>query len=277
MLFRPFGDPFDIASPLTPERLKSAIRARKRSWFEANPGARGWIAGPFLCLWLSAFDRYGPMLIGRISSDGAGARVTGLAGSDLNGLVSILLVMPIGLFALWMLVLQQGLGIRVLLVSGFLIGLLVVNLWFRHADRKQAEPLLRFLRDTASLGGRSGAADPPLRAGIEMDVSGLLSKGDVTATSVREALGGLGEGDTLILSLAAERYIQVLGRNGAFVVEKREGDGERHFRAEPLAPRGAGRSGNIPFDDALAVLIAWASTSPASEPVQWRRIRLRSQ
>lgn len=279
MSFRPFGDPFDISSPLPPERVKTVIRTRKKPWFETASGARGWVAGPFLCLWLSAFDRYGPMLIGRISADGAGSRVTGLAGSGLNGLISALLVIPIGLFALWMLFLEQGPGVRGLLVAAFLIGLLTVNLWVRHADRKQAEPLLRFLRDAASPSKNSianGVTDPALLDGIEMDVSGVLSKGQVTATRVREALGGLGEGDSLILSLAGERYIQVLGRNGAFVVEKREGGADRHFRAEPLPARETGQAENIPFDDAVAALLSWASVTPCTDPVKWRRIRLRN-
>ena len=63
--------------------------------FDTKNGARGWIAGPFICLWFSAFDRYGPMLFGLISANNLGTRVHGRAGSDLNGVLMFTLLIPL--------------------------------------------------------------------------------------------------------------------------------------------------------------------------------------
>lgn len=80
MDFQPFGYRFEIISHLSAANTKKAIRDKKTGLFDAKNGARGWVAGPFICLWFSAFDRYGPMLVGLISSENFGARVRGRAG-----------------------------------------------------------------------------------------------------------------------------------------------------------------------------------------------------
>lgn len=95
MGFQPFGFTFEIFSSLPPERAKAALRSKKTSLFDAQNGARGWIAGPFICLWFSAFDRYGPMLFGLISAYNLGTRVRGRAGSDLNGVAMFTLSIPL--------------------------------------------------------------------------------------------------------------------------------------------------------------------------------------
>ena len=77
MPFEPIGYRFEVRSPRPPAEVKTGIRSRKKGWFDVKSGARGWIAGPFICLWFSAFDEAGPMLLGIISRDGAGTRVRG--------------------------------------------------------------------------------------------------------------------------------------------------------------------------------------------------------
>src|SRR5947207_232306 len=86
MAFQPFGFRFEIQSQMPPSQTKAAIRPRLKKWFDVQNGARGWIIGPFICLWFYAFNRSGPMLLGRMSSDGFTTRISGRAGSDLNGM-----------------------------------------------------------------------------------------------------------------------------------------------------------------------------------------------
>jgi hypothetical protein len=86
MPFQPFGYHFQVDLPVRPASAKTAVRQRLKPWFEMKSGARGWIIGPFICLWLRALDRYGPMLFGTIRSQGLGTRISGRAGSDLNGI-----------------------------------------------------------------------------------------------------------------------------------------------------------------------------------------------
>ena len=54
MTFQPFGYRFEITSELTPTEAKAAIRSKKTTVFDVKNGARGWIVGPFICLWFSA-------------------------------------------------------------------------------------------------------------------------------------------------------------------------------------------------------------------------------
>ena len=98
MAFQPFGYRFEVRSPSLPSDAKAAIRSRKKAWFDPKSGARGWVAGPFICLWFSAFDKHGPMLFGMITQDNMGTRVRGRAGSDLNGVLMFSLLIPLMAF-----------------------------------------------------------------------------------------------------------------------------------------------------------------------------------
>ena len=80
MGFQPFGYRFETFTSLPPAEAKAAIRSKKTSIVDAKNGARGWILGPIICLWFSAFDNYSPMLFGLISTNNLGTRVHGRAG-----------------------------------------------------------------------------------------------------------------------------------------------------------------------------------------------------
>lgn len=149
MEFQPFGFSFEISSNLPPAKAKAAIRSKKTNLFDAKSGARGWIAGPFLCLWFSAFDRYGPMLFGLISSDNSGTRVRGRAGSDLNGVLMFTLLIPLmALIVFEMISGGQATGQQLAVIGlVFLVGGPLIY-WSAHKERKDAEPLVRFLRKT---------------------------------------------------------------------------------------------------------------------------------
>jgi hypothetical protein len=136
---------------MQPSDVKAAIRARKCGWFDTKNGARGWIAGPFICLWFSAFDRHGPMLLGKISEVGTSTRISGRAGSDLNGLIIFIALLPLMPLFLYDSI-QAG---DFTLTSLFVLSYLLV-FWLSHRDRREAEPLVRFLKEAASAPGRSG-------------------------------------------------------------------------------------------------------------------------
>ncbi|AOL93533.1 hypothetical protein [Porphyrobacter sp. LM 6] len=149
MAFQPFGFRFEISSSLPTAKAKAAIRSKKTSIFDAKNGARGWIAGPFICLWFSAFDRYGPMLFGLISADNFGTRVRGRAGSDLNGVLMFTLLIPLMAWVVYKMISEGQATGRQLVVIGlvFLVGGPLIY-WSAHRERKDAEPLVRFLRKT---------------------------------------------------------------------------------------------------------------------------------
>ena len=95
MAFQPLGYRFEITSPLSLQEAKRRIRLRKMGWLDPKNGARGWIIGPVLCLWLSAFDRHGPMVVARMKHDGMKTKVVGRAGADLNGTALFALLAPL--------------------------------------------------------------------------------------------------------------------------------------------------------------------------------------
>jgi len=151
MTFQPFGFPFDINSTHQPSDVKDAIRSGRKPLFDQQDGARGWVAGPLICLWFSAFDRQGPMLLGWISQSPSGTRIVGRAGSDLNGLLMLIATMPVMTFAVYRMVSLGDYPIgRVLIVSVFYVAICAVVLFSKHRLRREAKPLVGFLRDAAT-------------------------------------------------------------------------------------------------------------------------------
>jgi hypothetical protein len=133
--FQPFGYRFEVKSPSLPSDVKTAIRSRKKGWFDPKNGARGWIIGPFICLWFSAFDRYGPMLFGRISRADVGTSIAGHAGSDLNGLALFTGLLPLTALLLYQMVSADDYTSNQLVVIGGLILLSPLVFWWSHKDR----------------------------------------------------------------------------------------------------------------------------------------------
>jgi len=279
MSFQPFGYRFEVRSPRPPAEVKAAINSRKKSLFEVKDGARGWMAGPFLCLWFSAFDRYGPMLFGIVSSDGAGTRVHGRAGSDLNGVAAFSLVLLLMAFLTYQSIAEGTTG-DVAVMALFLVVAPLIY-WVAHKDRKSAEPLVRFLRDSLSpsgraLGGKSAAMT--ISQGLALSIDGETLAGPVKPESIHDAMAGVGEGSFVILESGPETYMQALSHNGGYIVEKREGNSLKHFRAARAAgdPAVAERSNYVfDFDEARDIFMAYASAAPMPKPLLWERLDLK--
>ncbi len=250
MAFQPFGYPFDISSPLSPADLRKSIRSRSRDWFDMKDGARGWVVGPVVCLWFSAFDRHGPMLLGWISRNTWGTRIAGRAGSDLNGLLLLAALTPFTVFCLFMLASSGGSRSleRAVFAGGIYALICGIVLWAKHAFRREAEPLVRFLGDAATKTSPSRQAPPTAEAsfsGWVLTVSGEDHTGDVTPDTIREALLGIGPDGFAVLASAPEIYLQTAWQDGGFIIEKRDGDEAVISAQRGRDDRSSSRTGHV--------------------------------
>lgn len=279
MPFQPFGYRFELSSPSEPENVKATIRARKKSWFDTKNGARGWIVGPFMCLWFSAFDQYGPMLFAWVRGDRMGTKISGRAGSDLNGLLLLALLWPLLVFFLYEMIVS---GLRTadqLLPVGAIVLLSPLALWAAHKDRKEAEPLVRFVRDCVEPKRRARRLpNGKVRANLTMTVGEQLRTGPVTPDAIHDAMLDIGAGDFLVLESDPETYIQTATADGqSFVLETRKGDSSQHFRAVRKDRRRAAADGSnalFLFDEVFDALLAYASGGSMPDVFAWEQMRL---
>ena len=277
MSFQPFGFYFEFRSSFLPSAVKAAIRSRKKGWFDAKNGARGWIVGPCICLWFSAFDRYGPMLFGFISQEDSGTLVRGRAGSDLNGVVAFSLILLFAAFLTFDSIEMETASIREMAVLAivFLLGGPLLY-WSAHKDRREAEPLVRFLRDILTTSGqklRLGSADVSVSKTFRLKVDGKDYLGSVTVDAIHDALLTVGAGNFVILEAAPETYLQTAFLEGGYLLEKRAGDKSRHFRAirRGIAPttRTAIKSA-FTFAEVREAFVAYASQCPMPQFLRWQ-------
>lgn len=281
MAFQPFGYRFEVRSPSLPSDAKAAIRSRKKAWFDPKSGARGWVAGPFICLWFSAFDKHGPMLFGMITQDNMGTRVRGRAGSDLNGVLMFSLLIPLMAFLTVKLAEDGATSIGQWLVFAvvFLVGGPLLY-WVAHKDRREAEPLIRFIRDTILPSGRTirtKSADVPVSAAFNLNVNGAAQAGPVTSAAIHDALLDVGANGFVVLEAGVEAYIQTAFQEGGYVLEKREGNNQYHFRAirQHTAPVASGDLSTIfAFEEVCTAFMAYASKTPMPPFLKWERMIL---
>ena len=235
MQFQPFGYRFEIFASLPPAEARAAIRSKMTGVFDAKNGARGWIAGPFICLWVSAFDRYGPMLFGIISANNFGTRVHGRAGSDLNGVLMFTLLIPLMGWVVFKMVSedQASSGQLVFIALVFLVGGPFLY-WSAHKERKHAEPLERFLRKVlARPDARSGStvSAPKIREGLRLILNGEHLEGPVTEAATQDALMRVGNRDFMIIESAPQEFLQTACRDGGYILEVRKGGPSKHYKA----------------------------------------------
>ena len=277
MGFQPFGYRFEVTSNLNPANAKKAIRAKKTDMFDAKNGARGWVVGPFICLWFSAFDRYGPMLFGLISAHNFGTRVQGRAGSDLNGVLMFTLLIPVTAWLVLMMISEGQSSTEQLLWIGliFLVGGPLLY-WSAHKDRKDAEPLVRFLRKTLSPAPgplRSAICATDKRGNARLIINGDHLEGQLTSETIEDALMRVGNGDFLIIETNTQNYIQTTSKEGAFILETREGGPAQHFRAVRV---GQSADDRFTFEEIQETLTAYVSGGDMPGFIRWQPMDLKA-
>lgn len=272
MPLQPFGPAFEIDSPMSPAQVKARIRGAAKGWFERKTGARGWIIGSVVCLWWTAVDPRGPMLLGRISPSGAGSRIAGRAGSDLNGVAYATVITVVVLLGMLVRAApgSEDFGAaltNVGLVAALLIPIWLLGAWMRQSMHADAEPLVRFLRNTVIPSSRT--ASRAAKRSLTLTINEIARFGPVSAADLHDALSGTGPDDVLILESAPQDYIQTAWNDGGFVLERREGGADRHFRAE-----GLDGGVTVGFEDALAAFTAYAEDGAMPSHLTWKALRL---
>jgi hypothetical protein len=281
MGFQPFGYRFEVTSNLNLANAKKAIRAKKTDMFDMKNGARGWVAGPFICLWFSAFDRYGPMLFGLISAHNFGTRVHGRAGSDLNGVLMFTLLIPLMAWLVFMMISKGQSSTEQLLWIGliFLVGGPLLY-WSAHKDRKDAEPLVRFLRKTlspAAVLSSSAIIATDEIANARLILNGDQLEGQVTSEAIENALMRVGNGDFLIIETDTQDYIQTAFQEDAFRLETRKGGPTQHYRAVRVE-KPADVTGNVAdrftFEEIQEALTAYIAGGDMPGFIRWQPMDL---
>jgi hypothetical protein len=167
-----------------------------------------------------------------------------------------------------------------LIIIGGLILLSPLIFWWSHKDRRDAEPLVRFLRDAVTISGRTlreKSTSAVVAEGFTLNVAGEPHKGPVTTEAIHDALLGVGPDDFVILELGPETYVQTASRDGGYIIEMREGGNEHHFQAtrRGAAPAAAGVSNStFTFEEVREAFTAYASKAPMPHFLRWERMHL---
>lgn len=277
MAFQPLGYRFEITSALSLGEAKRRIRREKMGWFDSKNGARGWIIGPFLCLWQSAFDRHGPMVLGFIRHDGIKTKIVGRAGADLNGTALFLFLTPLMAWLTFQMARYGRGSTGSYVVIGLLFGIgLPLTLWINSKDRREADALVHFVRRQLAptdKNVRSSAHSSPTQSrSVRLIVNGI-DRTQVSADELHGAIAALSIGDFAVLERASEDYMQVLSKESEFILEKREGSAGRHFQA--ILPK-SDFDQYQEYDDSLAqitaVMTAYLHRRISSSEPNWIRI-----
>lgn len=278
MVFQPFGYGFELHSTMPISEARAALREKRVGWFAAADGPRGWMVGPIFCLWLSAFDRYGPMVFGLCTERARGTRVRGLAGSDLNGVLMFTLLIPLMAFLAFAMAADgaRSWGQLLVMVPVFLIGGPLVY-WSAHKDRRQAEPLIAFIED--ALGKVRPKAKRSSRRNVEAPLPMQLlvcesgqNGSKATADTVYAAIETIryNPNGFVVLLRDDQQFMQAAAKDVGFVLEKREGSEAAH-----TAARRNDCGGDIFSTEEVAdALIGYLVGDANPTGVRWERMHL---
>ncbi|HEY6815344.1 MAG TPA: hypothetical protein VI168_07385 [Croceibacterium sp.] len=273
MTFQPLGYRFELISTLPLAEAKGRLHANRAGWFDVKDGPRGWMVGPLFCLWLSAFDRHGPMVFGVIGEHRRGTRVRGLAGSDLNGVLTFTLLIPLMVFLVLTTLADDSASPALLMMPAVVLlvaGALVY--WSAHKDRRQAERLIEFVED--ALGKvrprveRRSTRRPAHALPMQLIVCGDQQDGvPATAEAIIQAVETVHDqaDGFLILVRCDEFYMQVAVTYGGFVLEKREGNEASHV----VAKRTNGEAAPFSPDEICEALLGYLEGVADPPEVRW--------
>lgn len=220
---------------------------------------------------MSAFDRQGPMVVGYIRKEEFGSRIVGRAGADLNGTVMLLLLAALMCWLTWpMYQASQGMtGAYVVIAIMFGLGL-PLTLWINSKDRKQADPLVRFI--SKSVGQQSANKKPVIRPALDaLPVDGavmIIDSEFITKSPsqivVAEKVLGLTHDSVLIIELGPETYMQTLRSYDHYVLERRDGGSDKHFRA----------NAELEADAVVDAMTAYLHGKQPVPMIDWKRVAL---
>jgi hypothetical protein len=217
------------------------------------------------------------MLFGRIVQDGFGTRITGRAGSDLNGIALYSVWLPIMVLLVYQMISAGDYTYGQLAIFAGLILLSPLVFWASHKDRRQAEPLVRFLRDAIAVSERTlrkKSTVVRVSETVTLIVGGENRAGPVTSDTIHDALLGLGEGDFVVLEKGPETYMQTASRDGGYIIEMRDGDHQRHFQATRRGGALTYPKITFSFEEVLEACVAYSSDATPPHFLMWERLQL---
>jgi hypothetical protein len=216
------------------------------------------------------------MVVGRFAQVNLGTRITGRAGSDLNGVI-------------WFTALAAAIGLGYLISgespspsdlpwAGVLLFTVILVLALAHKDRGEADGLVRFLEDQLSPKPdkpRPNVVPPLFRKQLVMDVNGGIFQGKVDAEAVSEALASLQSDEFLILFSSDQDFVQTLRDGDYFIIEKRDGRADRHFSGQRKAAGETRQYAKALFtrDEVLEVLWAYGEAGAEPDFLNWGSLR----
>ena len=154
MPFRPFGFSFELRTPLDLTEVRRRVRDCKRSIVDPSDGPRGLVLGRLVWLWNSAWYSQGPMLVGWMSHEGRGCRISGRAGSDINGMLgmtAVALFMPVVAFLDYR---DGGASPSLYVVVALTVLAAIILLLVGSNDRREGLSLVTFLETAIVTDGR---------------------------------------------------------------------------------------------------------------------------
>lgn len=230
------------------------------------------------------------MIIARIVKNRVGTRIVGRAGSNLNGVMALVLMLVVA-------VMLGGLalaghvpdGPAVVFGLAFLLPLTIVVLLMAHKDRRKAEPLDRFIREAVGASARSKGADPipvtvapkmpaiRISPDLTLDANGKTHMSPISQEMIRDALDEARANGFVIIYAASEEYIQTAADGDGFVLEIRKGGPDSHFeavRTDPASKRSLIYRRTFTFEETLAALLAYGSGTPMPGIVDWKPVSI---
>jgi hypothetical protein len=267
---RPFGYSVEIRSALSPEEAKAALRTKMTGWFDMKSGPRGWIVGPWLCIWLDAFDQAGPMMLARITGDGAGSHIRGRAASNFKGVMIAGILAPAAIAIPAIYLSTGGAQYAWMLLPAFAcLAISLLILWSGHLFRAEAGPLIRVVRNIVEPQPGKKVAKPRARDRTPIQTATLIVDGEETgkppsADAIAQAISEMEPGGFLIVAFAPEAYMQAALEYDRFSLEKREGGRDRHFRA----------AGEFEAEEIAEAMTAYLLGRKSADRFVWESIRL---
>lgn len=254
------------------DEARAAIRAGLSKWLAEKDGPRGWVAGPFMCLWRTALlnDNTVYALILR---RGWQARIVGVTLDDIA--LALALLLPVGLLG-WLIpwtIAGQLFALGTVLLGILAVGAIALVIHWPRGTRE--DRTIVFLRRAAGgLTMEPGSEEPlpdysrtPRQAKLTIGSNGPVE--GPTAANIRSAFSEMDAGvaEYLILESGAEHFVQCRPEDHGYVVEWRDGGAERHF----VARRPNELAEPLSSSDALRLILDYLHESEWPDTVSWEK------